>query len=287
MQCDHCRREAVLFQPYSGQNLCAQHFTLDVERKAKRMIRKNHWIRSGDRIGIAMEGNAGSFSLVHFLASTFGKRRDLSFFGFAFEQGSETTDVHRQADIVQSYGIEWVNQSFRNDGEAYPTTEDMDRKESCASCILPRCLILNCRAEEEGATKIAAGSTLDDEALLVFLQILRGDVIQSLFPQSGIPWITPFSTVPEHEVTLYAQLQGMEVRKIPSRAKQDLEEVAGHFLGEYTRHHPSTRNALVNLRQAYASSVLEAWACTNEPVEDICRRCQIMDKRRRVNRHAL
>jgi tRNA(Ile)-lysidine synthase TilS/MesJ len=288
MQCDHCRREAVLFQPYSGQNLCVQHFTFDVERKAKRIIRKNHWIRSGDRIGIAMEGNASSFSLVSFLASTFGKRRDLSFFGFAVDERSETNDAHTQADIVQSFGIEWVNRSFRIDSEAFPSVKGMARKGSCASCTLRRCFILNSRAQEEGATKIAMGSTLDDEALQVFLQILRGDVLHSLPPLSGVPWITPFSMVPEREVALYAQLQGMEVRrKHPPQAKQDLEGVARHLLGEYTRHHPSTRNALLNLRQAFASSAVEARVRVNEPIEDICKSCQILDGNRGVNRDAM
>ncbi|MDD1673096.1 MAG: hypothetical protein LUP99_01655 [Methanomicrobiales archaeon] len=285
MQCDHCRREAILFQPYSGQNLCVQHFTLDVERKAKRLIRKNRWIRSGDRIGIAMEGNAGSLSLVHFLASTFGKRRDLSFFGFAVDEESETSDVHIRAEIVQSYGIEWVNRSFRNDDDTFFPGKGIDWKEFCASCALRRCFILNSRAHEEGATKIAIGSTLDDEALQVFLHILRGKVIQS--PQSDTPWIIPFSTVPEQEIDLYAQLQEMKIQKHPSQAKQDLEGVARDLLEEYNRHHPSTRNALLNLRQAYESSVVEARAHVNEPIEDICRICQIMDERRQVNRDAL
>ena len=39
MKCSKCRREAIIYQRYSGLHLCEQHFNRDFEAKAKRAIR--------------------------------------------------------------------------------------------------------------------------------------------------------------------------------------------------------------------------------------------------------
>ena len=56
MQCSKCRRDAVIFQRYSGLHLCEQHFNCDFEAKAKRAIgstadRVRRWVavRSGGK----------------------------------------------------------------------------------------------------------------------------------------------------------------------------------------------------------------------------------------------
>jgi hypothetical protein len=77
MQCSKCKGEAVLFQPYSGQHLCQDHLTLDIETKAKRTIRQNKWMRPGDHIGVALTGTAADNALFLFFRNLTGKRRDI------------------------------------------------------------------------------------------------------------------------------------------------------------------------------------------------------------------
>ena len=77
MQCSKCRYPAVVFQPYSGQYLCRDHFVLDFEAKAKREIRKNRWMRPGDHIAVALTGSPGEGALLHFLSKLAANRTDL------------------------------------------------------------------------------------------------------------------------------------------------------------------------------------------------------------------
>lgn len=77
MQCSKCKREAILYQPYSGQNLCGEHLVADIEAKAKRTIRQHGGIQPGDHIAVISCGNAAENALFFFLRKLTGKRRDI------------------------------------------------------------------------------------------------------------------------------------------------------------------------------------------------------------------
>jgi tRNA(Ile)-lysidine synthase TilS/MesJ len=77
MQCSTCRREAIIFQPYSGRYLCGDHLIRDLEAKAKRAIRVHHGMQPGDHIGVIMTGGPASSALLFFLQKLTGKRKDI------------------------------------------------------------------------------------------------------------------------------------------------------------------------------------------------------------------
>jgi len=77
MQCDRCRMPAVCHQRYSGRYLCADHLSADIEARAKRVIRQNHWLVRGDRIGVCT-GMRGSAPLLIFLENLLNQRSDIS-----------------------------------------------------------------------------------------------------------------------------------------------------------------------------------------------------------------
>jgi tRNA(Ile)-lysidine synthase TilS/MesJ len=93
MQCSTCKREAVIFQPYSGRHLCRDHIILDVEAKAKRAIRVHHGIQPGDHIAVAQTGDSASRALLVFLHKLTGKRRDVRVSGIAVKEGLEYCDI--------------------------------------------------------------------------------------------------------------------------------------------------------------------------------------------------
>lgn len=77
MQCSKCKGEAVIFQPYSGQHLCRDHFIDDLEAKAKRSIRVHQWMKPGDHIGVLVTGSVADNALLFFLQKLTGNRRDV------------------------------------------------------------------------------------------------------------------------------------------------------------------------------------------------------------------
>ena len=85
MECSKCKREAVVYQAYSGQHLCREHLALDIGAKARRAIRRHRMIRPGDRIGVILGGSDADCALLAFLQDLTGSRRDVRVFGIRCE----------------------------------------------------------------------------------------------------------------------------------------------------------------------------------------------------------
>lgn len=77
MRCSKCKNAAILFQPYSGQHLCRNHFIADIEAKAKREIRRDRGIWPGDCIGVMTGYGPQEGALLLFLQKLIGNRRDI------------------------------------------------------------------------------------------------------------------------------------------------------------------------------------------------------------------
>jgi hypothetical protein len=77
MQCSKCRNEGIIFQPYSGQYLCREHFIADFEAKAKRTIRICQGMQPQDSVGIIMSGDPADRALLFFFGKLTAHRRDI------------------------------------------------------------------------------------------------------------------------------------------------------------------------------------------------------------------
>jgi hypothetical protein len=263
MECDRCGRDAVLFQPSSGLRLCGEHLRVSLEARAKRTIRDHGWIEPKDRIAVALSGGPASSSLLHFLREHFGVRRDLSLIALTIEEGGR--DIARIGAMAEGMGVEWVAGSLAEEAGDSP-----------AGCKWLRDRALCSLARRVGATKLALGTTLGDEARSVFLHVLRGEAPRlavrpvagegilfqrgpcppgrSRLPAGpGIPTIRPFLRIPEEELSLYARLTvpGHLPPREP-RALDQVEKEAGLMLAEYTSRHPSAPFGIVNLGEALA-----------------------------------
>ena len=258
MGCDRCGREAILFQPYSGLRLCREHFELDLAAKAKRAIRAHGWIRTGDRVAVALSGGPGSSSLLHLLAHHFGMRPDLSLVAVTLDEGDGSgTDLRRVERIAGELGIEW-EATTRADGfggmpdmvpapmagGSFPSSHGPLRNPALASL-----------AGRLGATRLALGTGLDDVARAVLARVLGGDAPLLLrFPEpscGGIPVIRPLLRIPEAELALYAELNVpgyIRARRVHPPGLMEGE--AARILEEFTRRHPSTPFSLVSLGEA-------------------------------------
>jgi tRNA(Ile)-lysidine synthase TilS/MesJ len=271
MECNHCRREAILFQPYSGQHLCDRHLSLDVERKAKRIIRQKGWITPGDRIAVAIKGDARGRALLHFLVSTFGARRDLSFLVVTIEEpgGDSGDDL---GALVRAYGLHWIRKSRKGEspmeGTPYMVTGEEGRgffRGSSGQHLLQI-------AQENHATRIALASTVEDEAYAMMVDLLKGDVSHLKPPEGPLPCIRPFRMIPEKEITLYAHLHtGMpDCAEDPPRPVDRMRE----GLESFTSRHPSTPFALAHLRQALTRSMQDPMK-PEDPAGDIIPRTEV------------
>jgi len=296
MQCSKCRRDAVIFQRYSGLHLCEHHFNRDFEAKAKRAIREHRWIRSGDTVAVALSGGKDSSAVLFFLHRLLGERRDVRLMAITVDEGiSGYRDPAQARGIAESMGVPWVTASFR---EEYGITLDeiVGRKGtglSCSYCGVLRRALMNRIAREHGVTKFAYGFNLDDEAQSVLMNALRGDADRLTRPvrevEGMVPRIKPFMYIPEREVALYAFLhvEGFDLAGCPY-AGDALRGDVRRILDDYTYRHPATKYSLVNLGEALREpggllpeEGFRVCERCGELCGKVCRACQVLDEVRK------
>jgi tRNA(Ile)-lysidine synthase TilS/MesJ len=254
VRCDRCGRVAIVLQRYSGLRLCRDHARESIEARARRTIRARGWIRPGDRIAVGLSGGAGSSSLLHFLSAHFGMRPDLTLVAVTVDEGTGPLEMARVRRIAEGMGVPWAGASLA--GQSIDTRKGIhapgggDLPSPSPPWLRDRAL--SSLAGRAGATKLALGTSLEDEAGSLFRRVLRGDVSRLVGsphqPGDGIPRIRPFLRIPEEELSLYARLTVPD--HLPSRSRQSADPVereTDRMLSDYTARHPSAMFALVNL----------------------------------------
>lgn len=237
LRCTKCRNDAIISQRYSGQKLCREHFIRDLETKAKREIRRNRWLISGDQIGVALSGGGASAAVLSILLKLAGKRRDIKLVGLHIDNGAGK--ARRSAEEIAVSAEVLLHVRKRNPEH---TIED----DIAASAL------------DAGITTVACGKTLDDEAEAVFKAFVSGD-IRSLGSGSGsgteeIRWIYPLETIPADEVQLYATIHSEGVF-FEQKERKGLSGDIRAVLGAYTTRHPSTLYAVYHIGRRIRSCI--------------------------------
>lgn len=217
--CDHCAEPAVYRDTKSGCHLCREHFIAGVETRVAETIRSRNLIVHGDHVAIALSGGKDSTALLMILSKILRSLDAVRLSAITIDEGISgyREDTIRSADmLVARYGIPHITVSFP---ELFGGTLDTFLKgrepEACSICGILRRKALNGAAEQAGATKLATGHNLDDEAQSVFMNVLRGD-LPRLVRNSGsdsqgrfIPRIKPLMFISEKEIAVYLMLHGM------------------------------------------------------------------------------
>jgi tRNA(Ile)-lysidine synthase TilS/MesJ len=294
MRCDTCGREAVLYQNYSGLHLCREHFTADLEAKVKRAIRTHRWLHPHDHIGVLLSGGAAGSALLFFFKALTARRRDVRVSAIIIDEGIRGYRIAQQAQrVAESLGADYYAGSFE---ERFGITMDEIVKErgdadACLTCRVLREALITGIARQHGITKIACGTSLDDGAREILLDVLTGRIERAMLPcdtpgPSGIPVIRPFMYVPKGEIERYAKMYLEETAATQTTcshaAGSSLSRDTGPMLDTYNDRHPATMFALVNLREHLSGAAretgshLQVCATCGEPVTDgTCDICRI------------
>jgi uncharacterized protein (TIGR00269 family) len=292
-----CSNSAIIHQRYSGLHLCDVHFIEDVERKAKREMRKRLMVERGDTIAVALSGGKDSSALLLMLSRLFHNRPDLSFFAIAVDEGIHgfraVTLAHAE-QLANRLGVDFYCYSF---AEEFGMTLDQIaargfEQAPCTFCGVLRRKLLDRKAKELGATKVATAHNLDDEVQTIMINYLRGD-LQRLARLNGrreefVPRIKPLRDVPEKEIALYAFLAGIPLITVscPYAARSFRFSVKG-MLNELERKHPGTKYAVMRGYQRLAEflphaessqRLLRCERCGDASATCICKACAILER---------
>jgi len=291
MQCNKCRREAILFQEYSGQHLCKHHVEVEVDAKAKYEIRQNRWMVHDDHIAVALSGGKNSSALLYFFKKLTSERSDIRLSAITIDEGIDGySDPGCAMRIARALDITCITESFL---ENFGITADgialkKGSKFSRVYCGILRNFLLNRIAKEQCVTKLALGETLEAGAALVLKNILQGTPERIVgFEQSSpkkIPTIRPFISIPQKEVELYADLHlnGCNLSCFPYKNDPFHGDIKT-LLDDFSLRHPATKFALVNLKKNLAGAcsttgLIPLCEECGEPGDVICQNCRIINE---------
>jgi uncharacterized protein (TIGR00269 family) len=290
-----CTNSAIIHQKYSGLHICEAHFVEDVERKVKREMRKQLMVERGDTIAVALSGGKDSSTLLYMLGKIFSNRKDLEFFVLSVDEGINgyrPITLSNAEKVAKEFGVDFFRVSFEH--EFGFTADEIAAKgfeqAPCTFCGVLRRKLIERKAKELGATKVATAHNLDDEVQTILINYIRGDIAR-LGRLRGrreefVPRIKPLRDVPEKEVALYAILAGIPIitAQCPY-ATRSFRFTVKKMLNELERKHPGSKYSLMRGYERFLDflppvqserKLARCERCGDASASRICKACEII-----------
>jgi uncharacterized protein (TIGR00269 family) len=317
MDCDKCGREAVMHAAYSGLHLCEEHFRRSVDKRVRRRVREDGLLSSSatpedpETWLVGLSGGKDSVVLTKILHDTFREDPRVEIVALTIHEGIEgyrdeslAACEELAADLDVPHEVVTYEEEFdlRMDDVVDKDPENMA---ACAYCGVFRRDLLSKYAEELDADKLLTGHNLDDEAETALMNFLEGDVAQvakhfdaSLAPfdersdqDDFVPRAKPLRDVPEKEVALYAQLEGLpaHITECPHSSEAYRAEIQDLMLS-LEENHPGTRHSIMAGYEELAALAAEEFGagegdrelgdcerCGASTTRDLCRKCSLVE----------
>jgi len=165
----------------------------------------------------------------------------------------------------------------------------------CTICGILKRYLLNKKAKELKADKIATGHNLDDESESVFMNLLRGNtgLMARLGPITGVikskgfvPRVKPLYLFKEKEIELYSKLKKFPVayKRCPY-AQSSYREIVRNRLIDFEKKYPKTKENMINwflkimpeLKKSFKKSKITYCTICREPSQKaVCNACTII-----------
>jgi len=298
-----CGKGAFFLRRQSGEALCRKCFIRSLERGVYRVVKKEKLFTPADRILVALSGGKDSVALAHILSKIEGPF-GTEIFAVTIDEG---VSGYRQEGIeiakrtAEEAGLDHHIVTFK-DAYGYTLEEIVGLAEKkgigllgCSFCGILRRRLLNDTAMRMGATKVATGHNLDDEAQTFMINILRGDVsrigragTKPVIQREGfVTRVKPLRYVPEVEIAAYAYLKGYPLyEKECPYVRSSLRDEVRDMLNALESRHPGTKHAIVNgadklsdmLRDlSEASGIDRCSRCGSPSSKQVCRTCEVLE----------
>ncbi|MCW3981971.1 MAG: TIGR00269 family protein [Candidatus Bathyarchaeota archaeon] len=307
--CTICKlRNAVYARSYSGENLCARCFCRSIEKKVRATVAKHNLLRFDDKIAVAVSGGKDSIALLHIISKLEKSFPKAKLTAITVDEG---IDRYRDEALsiatrsCQKLKINHVVASFK-ELFGYELDELVKRLPTlktkhanltpCSYCGVLRRRALNLLAMRCGATKLATGHNLDDEAQTVLLNLFHGAPLRitrarpaSPESSSGTPFvqrIKPLCEILEKEAALYAYLEGLEFQnKECPYAGEALRNDMRFMLNRLEEKHPGMKYTVYHSGQKLRIPSGESveWAdlktckvCGEPAMATLCQPCKML-----------
>jgi uncharacterized protein (TIGR00269 family) len=297
VKCRRCREPAIIEVRRHNAGFCRDCFLHHCREQVRRAIDEFDMIGPGERVLVAVSGGKDSLALWDILRDI-GVDADGLYLGlgigdysdasgdcarrFAGERGSKLIEV----DIPTEYG-------FDIPGAAIAT-----RRVPCSACGLSKRHLFNRAALDGGYDVVATGHNLDDEAAVLFGNVLRWDTaylgrqLPVLPSRDGFPRkIKPLVRLGEREMAAYCVLTGIDyiVEECPN-AVGNKHLGYKEALNAIEEQSPGSKAAFYFNFLAHASSLFAATAaeeregirpcagCGAPTTSEVCAFCKLVER---------
>ncbi|MDD5048970.1 MAG: TIGR00269 family protein [Methanoregulaceae archaeon] len=292
--CSVCGADAVTLLG-NGRYLCGEHYSSAILERVQRTVGENGMIGENDHIAVALSGGKDSTVLLWLLSKILSGQDDITLTALTIDEGvcgyrDETIQAARS--ITGMLGISHRIVSFE---EYYGRTLDSlvagNENRACTICGVLRKKLMQVASRETGATKLATGHNLDDEAQSVLMNFFNGDIRritrQATVNPGFIPRIKPLNEIADKEVALFGMVNGI-YRDLPEcpYARGSLRADVRGFLSRAEYLCPGTKDRIVNgyarLRSSLHGNVpvshyRTCGICGEPCTGDLCMACRILD----------
>jgi len=303
-----CGKKAIYERRNEGRAYCKKCFTKFVEKNVKRVIGKNKLIKKDDIVAVGLSGGKDS-SLLLFLLKKFFKNK---IFAIMIDEGIgqyRKKSIKKGIELCKNLGVEYKIISFKEyfGFEMCDIIKKLNEKgmkvKPCTFCGVFRRYILNREARKYGATKVAVGINLDDEAESALMNLVRGD-IEKFLKLGALPGliknkylvqrIKPLVNLSSEEIYLYNK-----INKIPFYNKKkcpyaidSIRLTIRKVLNELEEKYPGTKYQIVSFSEKIRKAALKGIGyseakdieinkckiCKEPTSREICKACELLER---------
>ena len=216
MKCVVCRGPAVIDLKRHNANFCPEHFTKYCREQVERAISDFDMIDPDDRVLVAVSGGKDSLAVWDILLDL-GYRADGLYIGLGIGGYSDTSGRHAR-DYARSRGAELLEVDLPGEyGYDIPTGSRAARRTPCSACGLSKRHLFDKAALDGGYDVLVTGHNLDDEAAVLFGNVLHwqteylGRQRPVLPARDGFPRkVKPLVRLSEREMAAYCIVTGID-----------------------------------------------------------------------------
>jgi uncharacterized protein (TIGR00269 family) len=216
VKCRVCREPAVIDVRRQNANYCRDHFLRMCRDQVAKAIAEFDMLQPGERVLVAVSGGKDSLACWHLLREL-GYAADGFVIGLGIGEYSDESTRYAQAFAEQrEWTLHYCNLRDEH-GFDVPTAAKATHRVPCSACGLSKRHLFDAAAREHDYDVVATGHNLDDEAAVLFGNVLRwqteylGRQLPVLPGERGFPRkVKPLVRLGERETAAYCVLTGID-----------------------------------------------------------------------------
>ena len=216
MKCRVCRGPAVIDVRRQNANYCPEHFLRMCRDQVAKAIEQFDMVQPGERVLVAVSGGKDSLAVWDILREL-GYEADGFCIGLGIGDYSDTSTAHAVAFAeARGWPLEVVGLREEH-GFDVPTAAYVTRRVPCSACGLSKRHLFDDAARRGGYDVVVTGHNLDDEAAVLFGNVLRWDAeylgrqLPVLPARDGFPRkVKPLVRLGERETAAWCVLRGID-----------------------------------------------------------------------------